>query len=90
MKRLNRHRRLALCNFSSPEHDAASTGLSAKKLSEVIHARWANGMVMTGVEAFPALWEVGGLGGSARRSRLPFVKPVPQRGYTWFAETGSA
>ncbi|WHZ17158.1 MAG: hypothetical protein OJF52_004010 [Nitrospira sp.] len=48
VRRLDRHRRLSLCDFSSPDYDAPTTGLPVTDLSAVIHAQWANGSVITG------------------------------------------
>jgi predicted DCC family thiol-disulfide oxidoreductase YuxK len=51
----------------------------------VIHARWANGSVITGVEVFRAMWEAVGLGVLARLSRLSLVEPLFLKAYAWFA-----
>ncbi len=85
VKRLDRHRRLTLCVFSSAEYEGASVGLSIENLSKVIHARCADGTIMTGVEVFRAMWEAVGLGGLVWLSRLSFLEPVLQKGYAWFA-----
>ena len=85
MKRFDRRRHLTFCDFSRPEYDAGSTGFAPSKLSEVIHARWADGSVITGVEVFRAMWEAVGLRLLATLSRLSIVKPLVLKAYAWFA-----
>lgn len=85
MKRLDRRGRLFFCDFSRPDYHAATTGLSPETLSVVIHGRWANGIVITGIEVFRGMWEAVGLGGLVWLSRLSLVEPLLQRGYAWFA-----
>ena len=85
MKRLDRRRQLEFCDFSNQEYDATSSGFAATDLGTVIHARWADGSVITGVEVFRAMWEVVGLGVLARLSRLSLVEPLVLRAYAWFA-----
>lgn len=86
MRWLDRHGRLALCDFSSPAYDAASTGLAVADLSAVIHARWADGRVITAVEVFRGMWEAVGLHSLARLSRRPLVEPLLLQVYGWFAK----
>jgi predicted DCC family thiol-disulfide oxidoreductase YuxK len=85
MKRLDRRRQLEFCDFSNREYNAASSGFTAADLGTVIHARWADGSVITGVEVFRAMWEAIGLGVLARLSRLSLVEPLVLRTYAWFA-----
>ena len=85
MKRLDRRRQLAFCDFSTQDYDAASSGFATEDLGAVIHARWADGSVITGVEVFRAMWEAVGLGALARLSRLSLVEPLVLRAYAWFA-----
>ena len=85
MKRLDRRRQLEFCDFSAQEYDAASSGFAAADLGAVIHARWADGSVITGVEVFRAMWEAVGLGFLARLSRLSLVEPLVLKAYAWFA-----
>jgi predicted DCC family thiol-disulfide oxidoreductase YuxK len=85
MKRLDRRRQLEFCDFSTQEYDAASSGFSTADLGAVIHARWADGSVITGVEVFRAMWEAVGLRFLARLSRLSLVEPLIVRAYAWFA-----
>ena len=85
MKRLDRRRRLEFCDFSAQEYDAASSGFATADLGAVIHARWADGSVITGVEVFRAMWEAVGLGVLAGLSRLSLVEPLVLKAYAWFA-----
>ncbi len=85
MKRLDRTQRLTLLDFSLAGFDAAPTGLAVADLSAVIHAEWADGTVITGVEVFRAIWEAVGLGFLSRLSRLPLVAPLMTKAYGWFA-----
>lgn len=85
MKRLDRTERLSLLDFSSTGFDAAPTGLTIADLSAVIHAQWADGTVMTGVDVFRAIWDAVGLGFLSRLSRLPLVAPLMVSAYGWFA-----
>ena len=84
MKRLDRRQQLEFCDFSAQEYDAASSGFAAADLATVIHARWADGSIITGVEVFRAMWEAVGLGFLARLSRLSLVEPLVLKTYAWF------
>jgi predicted DCC family thiol-disulfide oxidoreductase YuxK len=85
MKRMDRRRVIVFCDFSCSDYDPTSMGFAPSELSRVIHARWADGSVITGVEVFRAVWEAVGLGALARLSRLSFIEPLLLRGYAWFA-----
>ena len=85
MKRLDRRQRLAYCDFSRLDYDTASKGFAPSELGTVIHARWADGSVITGVDVFRAMWEAVGLGLLAKLSHLSLVEPLVLRAYEWFA-----
>ena len=85
MKRLDRRRQLEFCDFSVQEYDAASSGFAVADLGAVIHARWADGSVITGVEVFRAMWDAVGLGVLTKLSRLSFVESLVLKAYAWFA-----
>ena len=85
MKRLDRTQRLTLLDFSLAGLNAAPAGLAVTDLSTVIHAQWADGTVITGVEVFRAIWDAIGLGFLSRLSRLPLVAPLMVTAYGWFA-----
>ena len=85
MRRLDKRRLLAFCDFSRPDYDPTSIDLSPTELGRIIHARWGDGTVITGVDVFRAMWEAVGLGFLARLSRLSLVEPLVVRAYAWFA-----
>ena len=85
MKRLDRKQQLAFCDFSRSDYDAASIGLAPAELGRIIHARWADGSVITGVEVFRAMWDAVGLGVLTKLSRLSLVEPLVLKAYAWFA-----
>ena len=86
MKRLNRGQQFAFCDFSSPDIDATSILGAHSKLGRVIHARQADGNVITGIEVFREMWDAGGLGLLTKLSRHSFVEPLLFRAYGWFAQ----
>lgn len=85
MKRLDRKQRILFCDFSLPEYDGKVTGFAPSELGQVIHAQWADGSVIRGVEVFRAMWEATGLGFLNKLSRLSFIEPLLYKGYAWFA-----
>jgi predicted DCC family thiol-disulfide oxidoreductase YuxK len=85
MMRLDRHRRLLFRDFSLPDYDSASSAFSRDELGTIIHARWADGSVVTGVDVFRAMWEAVGWGALAKFSRVSLVEPLVLRAYAWFA-----
>ena len=85
MRRLDRRRLLVFSDFSRPDYDPTSIDLSPTELGRIIHARWGDGTVITGVDVFRAMWEAVGLGFLARLSRLSLIEPLVVKGYGWFA-----
>lgn len=85
MKRMDQQRQLEFNDFSAVDYDAASIDVSSEELGRIIHARWADGRVISGVEVFRAMWEAVGLGMLARLSRLSLLEPMVLRAYAWFA-----
>ena len=85
MRRLDKRRLLVFCDFSRSDYDSTSINISPTELGRIIHARWADGTVITGINVFRAMWEAVGLGFLARLSRLSFVEPLVVRAYAWFA-----
>lgn len=61
------------------------SGFAPAELGEVIHARWADGRVITGVAVFQAMWEAVGLGLLTKASRLAGIELLLLRAYSWFA-----
>lgn len=85
MKRMDQQRQLEFNDFSAVDYDLASIDVSPAELGRIIHARWADGRVISGVEVFRAMWEAVGLGMLARLSRLSLLEPMVLRAYAWFA-----
>lgn len=73
------------CDFSLPEYDQKVTGFAPAELGQVIHAQWADGHVLRGVEVFQAMWETVGLGLLTKLSRLSLLEPLLYNAYGWFA-----
>lgn len=86
MKRLNRRQRLGFIDFSTSVYRPTDHGLNQCELGEVIHARWSDGTIITGVEVFREMWEAIGLGFLARLSRWPLINTLVVRAYAWFAK----
>jgi len=85
MRRLDKHQRLIFCDFSRSDYDPTSINISPAELGRIIHARWVNGSVITGVDVFRAMWEAVGLGFLARLTRLSLIEPLVLKAYAWFA-----
>ncbi len=85
MKRLNRAGSLEFVDFSSDAYDPSTTGLSPSELGRVIHARWSDGTLITGVDVFRAMWTGVGLGWLARLSRIGLFDRLLMRAYEWFS-----
>ena len=85
MKWLNRRNRLDFIDFADSGYDANLTGLPRTELGHVIHARWADGSTIVGVDVFRAMWTAVGFGLLARLSRIAFVDRLLIKGYEWFA-----
>lgn len=85
MRRLDRRGRLKLSDFSRPDFSPTLINISLSELGRIIHARWGDGTVITGVDVFRAMWEAVGLGFLARVSRLSLVEPLVVKAYAWFA-----
>ncbi len=85
LKRLNRKNRVHFVDFAEPAFDPKRAGFGREELAQVIHARWADGSVVIGVDVFREVWTALGFGLLARVSRLPFIDRVLAWGYDWFA-----
>lgn len=85
MKRMDQQRQLEFNDFSAVDYDVASIDVSPAELGRMIHARWADGRVISGVEVFRAMWEAVGLGMLAKLSHLSLLEPIVLRAYAWFA-----
>lgn len=85
MKLFNRRGRLQFIDFSTSSYHPAYHGLNPCDLAKVIHARWADGTIITGVEVFSEMWEAIGLRFVARLSRRPRINTLLIKAYSWFA-----
>lgn len=82
---LNRKNRLQFVDFSASSYRPDDHGLEPCDLARVIHARWADGTIITGVEVFRTMWEGVGLGFLARFSRVRLINSLLVKAYAWFA-----
>lgn len=80
--------RIELVDCSAPEladADAAREGVSVEAMRQIIHARDAAGTWYRGVEVFVIAYQAVGLGGMARLWSHPWLRPLWERLYPWFA-----
>ena len=74
-------------DITASDFDAAAVGLNAAALRARFHARLRNGQVVTGVDAFLAIWrELPGLEWLARIASLPVLRQLLDMGYFCFAK----
>ena len=85
MEWLDRKGKLQFVNFAKKDFDEHSHGFSRGELGRVIHAKWANGSVITELEVFREMWRAVGLGLLAKLSQIWFLEPLLVGGYKWFA-----
>ncbi len=85
MRRLDKRLLLIFCDFSRPNYDPTSIDISPIELGRIIHARWSDGTIITGVDVFRAMWEAVGLGFLVRLTRFSLVEPLVVKAYAWFA-----
>ena len=86
IKVFNRRECLQFIDFSTSAYRPTDHGLNQGDLGRVIHDRWSDGSIITGVEAFTEMWEAIGFGVLARLSRLPLINALLVKAYTWFAK----
>lgn len=75
VNRLDRKRRLRICDFSSLDYHVAASGIPVSELSAVLHAQWKDGRMISGVEVFRAIRQVVDPEFLARMSRRPVIDP---------------
>jgi predicted DCC family thiol-disulfide oxidoreductase YuxK len=86
MKMFNRKDHLQFIDFSNSSYHATDHELNQCDLGRVIHARWSDGTIITGVDVFREMWEAIGLGFLARLSRRPLINTLLVKAYAWFAK----
>ena len=86
MKIFNRRGYLQFIDFSASSYLSVEHGLNPCDLGKVIHARWSDETVITGVEVFREMWEAVGLRALARLARRPTINKLLVRAYAWFAK----
>jgi len=85
MKFFNRRAHLRFIDFSASSFPSTEHGLNQCDLERVIHARWADGTMITGVEVFREMWDAIGFGVLARFARRPTINALLVKAYAWFA-----
>ena len=88
-QRRDRLGRLEFVDIAAPGFDAAAYGLDAERINEVMHARTADGVVHTQVDAFRTIWRAlpGSIGTRVALGVLaiPGMLPVANVFYRMFA-----
>lgn len=77
---------LCFVDISHPSFDAPSVGLDRHLVQKFMHIRLPDGTIVTGVDAFVAIWNVlPGYSGLSRVAKLPVVNLLLRGGYHCFA-----
>lgn len=77
--------RIELVDCSAAGFSDAETGVGVPDMLRIIHARDAAGVWYRGVEVFVIAYEAVGLTGMARMWSHPWLRPLWERLYPWFA-----
>ncbi|MCK6575152.1 DUF393 domain-containing protein [Myxococcota bacterium] len=84
-RRRDRDGRIAFVDIAAPAFDAEAHGLDPREVVRVLHARRADGTLITGVDTFVEIWaRVPGFGPAARLARLKPVRAALELGYRAF------
>lgn len=84
---LRRHsspERLLLVDISAPGFNPAALGLPLQALHAQLHARWADGQWLRGLDASLWSWQAAGLGAWVAPLRWQLLRPLLQWGYRLF------
>lgn len=87
IRMLSRHaspQRLLLVDISAPDFDPLPLGLSLTTMQNCLHARWADGMWLLGLDASLWSWEAAGLGSWVTPLRWRPLRPLLEWGYRLF------
>lgn len=77
--------KLQFTDVWSPEFEGPPAGYTQQDLLALIHARRADGTVVSGVEVFRLAYEAVGLGWVTQATRWPVVGRLADAGYPWLA-----
>ncbi len=84
-RRRDRDGRIDFVDIAAPGFDAGAVGLDPREVVRVLHARRADGTLVTGVDTFIEIWSrVPGFGPAARLARRGFVRAGLELGYRLF------
>jgi len=84
-RRRDRDGRIDFVDIAAPGFDAEAEGLDPRAVVRVLHARRADGTLVTGVDTFVEIWaRVPGFGPAARLARLRPVRATLELGYRAF------
>ncbi|WFS17414.1 DUF393 domain-containing protein [Pseudomonas sp. 905_Psudmo1] len=84
---LSRHaspQRLLLVDISAADFDPLPLGLSLTAMQNRLHARWADGTWLLGLDASLWSWEAAGLGAWVAPLRWRLLRPLLEWGYRLF------
>lgn len=76
--------RLQLVDIDAADFDPASLGFSRSQLQQRLHARFADGQWVSGLDATFWSWCAAGLGRWAAPLRWPLLRPLLELGYRLF------
>lgn len=86
LQRLDRKQRIQFTDIAREDFDPERLGLEWSALMERMHARLADGTMVTGVEAFRRLYAAVGFGPLVWLSRAPGLTRLLDLGYEKFAK----
>jgi predicted DCC family thiol-disulfide oxidoreductase YuxK len=86
LRKLDRKHRIQFTDIAARDFDRGSVGVEWSTLMERMHARLADGTIVTGVEAFRRLYAAVGFGPLVWLSRAPGLTRLLDFGYEKFAK----
>lgn len=86
-RRQDRNHRLEFVDISLPNFDARSVGLDPVQVNKHFHVRLANGVIVTGADAFIEVWKIlPQWRVMASLANRPWIRRLMQSSYAVFAE----
>ena len=76
--------RLLLVDICAPDFDSSELGVSLAAMHEQLHARWADGQWLLGLDASLWSWQAAGLGTWVAPLRWRPLRPLLEWGYRLF------